>query len=85
MKGNYIQLKINNEIALCEVPDLATKDIVERELIKNRISYFINWQRTGLFHHGREVGIFCVNENHKAQAEDIIKSLASKASIKMYD
>lgn len=82
MKGNYIQLRINNEIELCEVADMATKDIVEKELIKNRISYFINWQRTGLFKGGKEVGIFCINENHKEEAEKILHALGDNIHLK---
>lgn len=81
-KGSYIQLRMNNEIELCEVADIATKDIVEKALIQNRISYFINWQRTGIFRSGKEVGIFCINENHKEEAERIIQDLGPNIKVK---
>ncbi len=45
----YTPLKVNNEIELCEVSDMDCKHLIERVLLKNRISYFVKWNKSGLF------------------------------------
>ncbi len=37
---------VNHEVAFCKVYDLATKEKVERILLKNRISYFNNFSES---------------------------------------
>ena len=44
MQPLYTAVKVNNEIELCEVDNLECKKEIERELLKNRISYYIRWQ-----------------------------------------
>ena len=67
--------KVNNEIELCEVFDLDCKQQVERILLKNRISYFVKWNKSGFFNRRRETCIFCINENDKELATESIRSL----------
>ena len=43
MQPLYTTLKVNNEIELCEVSDPDCKQLIERALLKNRISYYIRW------------------------------------------
>lgn len=76
----YSMVKVNNEIELCEVADLECKQAIERELLQNRISYFIRWNKGGLFHLGRKRNycIFCVNDNVAAQAEDVVNTLCEQ-------
>ncbi len=81
-KGSFIQLRMNNEIEFCEVADMITKDLVEKALIQNRISYCINWHRTGLFNRGKEVGVFCINESHREKAEQIVRDLGDNLKVK---
>ena len=67
----YSMVKVNNEIELCEVGDMDCKQAIERELLQNRISYFIRWNKGGLFRLGRKKDycIFCVNDNAAEEAE----------------
>ena len=45
MQPLYTTLKVNNEIELCEVSDPDCKQLIERALLKNRISYYIRWPK----------------------------------------
>ena len=38
---------VNHEVAFCKVYDMATKEKVERILLKNRISYYVEWEDKG--------------------------------------
>ena len=49
MQPLYTTLKVNNEIELCEVIDLECKKLIERQLLKNRISYYIRWPKSSFF------------------------------------
>ena len=46
MQPLYTTLKVNNEIELCEVSDPDCKQLIERALLKNRISYYIRWPKS---------------------------------------
>lgn len=76
----YSMVKVNNEIELCEVADLECKQAIERELLQNRISYFIRWNKGGLFRLGRKKNycIFCVNDNAAAEAEAVVNTLCER-------
>ncbi len=74
MQTLYTRLKVNNEIELCEVRDGVCKKDIEKELLQNRISYFIRWPKPRLF--GRkDLCIFCVNESSKEEASEIIQNI----------
>lgn len=74
----YTALKVNNEIELCEISDLDCKQLIERRLLAERISYFIRWVRPSLFHRRKNVCIICVNENVKDTAEDIVRTICDE-------
>ena len=41
-------IAVNHEVDFCKVYDMETKEKVERILLKNRISYFVEWEEKGL-------------------------------------
>ncbi len=71
-------LSMNNEIELCEVRDNDCKQLIERALLKNRISYFLRWTRSGLFHIRKDVCVICVNENVQDTAEEVVRSICDE-------
>ena len=77
MQTLYSNLKVNNEIELCVVPDIDFKKLIEKELLQNRISYFVRWQKRG-FLSRREVCVICVNENAVETATDIVEKLCEE-------
>lgn len=79
MQPLYTTLKVNNEIELCEVNDLDCKNLIERELLKSRISYYIRWIKPSLFSRKKNICIICVNDNFKEAAENIIRSICDEA------
>lgn len=74
----YTALKVNNEIELCEISNPECKQLIERRLLKERISYYIRWLKPSLFHRRKNVCIICVNENVKDAAEDIVRSICDE-------
>ena len=79
MQPLYTALKVNNEIELCEVSDLECKQLIERELLNNRISYYIRWMKPSIFSRRKNVCIICINENAKEAAEEIVRSICDDA------
>lgn len=79
MQPLYTALKVNNEIELCEVSDLECKQLIERELLKNRISYYIRWTKPSLFHRKKDVCVICVNDNARDDAENVVRSICDEA------
>lgn len=79
----YTTLKVNNEIELCEVSDMDCKQLIERVLLKNRISYFVKWNKSSLFRRKNESCIFCINENDKELAEQSIRALGKEVEHKV--
>lgn len=79
MQPLYTALKVNNEIELCEVSDLECKRIIERELLKNRISYYIRWPKPKLFNRKKDLCIICVNDNAKDEAENVVRTICDEA------
>ena len=65
MQPLYTTLKVNNEIELCEVSDPDCKQLIERALLKNRISYYIRWPKASLF--SRKKG--CLHHLHQRQCQ----------------
>lgn len=74
----YTSLKVHNEIELCEISDMECKRIIERELLQERISYYIRWPKPSLFFRKKNVCIICVNENVKDVAEDVVRSVCDE-------
>lgn len=59
MQPLYTTLKVNNEIELCEVSDPDCKQLIERALLKNRISYYIRWPKASFFSRKKDACIIC--------------------------
>lgn len=78
MQTLYTSLKVNNEYELCEIEDLECKAVIEKELLKNRISYFIKWPKTSIFSRRKNVCIICVNESAVNDAEAIITQICDE-------
>lgn len=74
----YTTLKVNNEIELCEISDLECKQLIERQLLKERISYFIRWVKPSIFRRKKNLCIICVNENMVDAAEDVVRSICDE-------
>lgn len=75
MQPLYTTLKVNNEIELCEVNNLDCKKMIERELLKNRISYYIRWPKGSVFSRKKDTCIFCVNDSVIDNAESIVRAI----------
>ena len=74
----YTTLKVHNEIELCEIYDPECKTLVEQALLKERISFFIRWLKPSLFNRKKNTCVFCVNDNVKEIAEDIVRAICDE-------
>lgn len=79
MQPLYTAVKVHNEIELCEVSDPECKKRIERELLKNRISYFIRWSKSPIWGRRKESCIICINDNAKDQAEAVVRSICDES------
>lgn len=75
MQPLYTAVKVNNEIELCEVENAECKKEIERELLKNRISYYIRWPKPSLFGHRKDSCIICINDSARDAAEEIVRTI----------
>ena len=78
MQTIYTKVKVHNEVEICETADMDVKSRIEKTLLENRISYYIKWYKQGFFWNSKNVCVFCVNENSKDEAEELINGLAGK-------
>lgn len=78
MQPLYTKVKVNNEIELCEVNDAECKQMIERELLKNRISYCIYWPKTSIFSSKKNTCTICVNDSAKEQAEAVVRNICDE-------
>ena len=78
MQTIYTKVKVHNEVELCETSDMDVKSRIEKTLLENRISYYIKWYKQGFFWNSKNVCVFCVNENSKDEAEELINGLAGE-------
>ncbi len=83
MYSLYTAMKVNNEIELCEVADVECKKLIERELLKNRISYYIRWAKPTLFNRKRNICIICVHDDARNNAEDIVRAVCDESGHKV--
>lgn len=74
----YTAVKINNEIELCEISNADCKHLIERALLRERISYFIRWPKSSFFHRSKNTCIICVNDNSKEIAENVVRSVCDE-------
>ncbi|MCM1046288.1 MAG: hypothetical protein NC417_12335 [Candidatus Gastranaerophilales bacterium] len=73
-----ISIQVNNEIELCEVSEPDCKDLIERALLKNRISYYIRWAKASFFSRRKNVCIICINDSAKEEAENVIRAICDE-------
>ena len=78
MQTIYTKVKVHNEVELCETSDMDVKSRIEKTLLENRISYYIKWYKQGFFWNSKNVCVFCVNENSRDEAEELINELVKK-------
>lgn len=74
MQTMYSSLKVNNEIELCEIEDGDCRKFVEKELLQNRISYFIRWPKKKIFSR-KSTCIICVHDDVGESAAEIIQGI----------
>uniref|UniRef100_UPI00405614A2 hypothetical protein n=1 Tax=Acetatifactor sp. TaxID=1872090 RepID=UPI00405614A2 len=79
MQPLYTAVKVHNEIELCEVSDPECKKLIERALLQNRISYYIRWPKTSIFHRNKALCVICVNDNVRDEAENVVRSICDEA------
>ncbi|MBO5473660.1 MAG: hypothetical protein J6A08_07740 [Lachnospiraceae bacterium] len=81
---DFNELFFNHEIPFCKVYSMESKDKLEKLLLSNRISFFIEWQEKGLwerfFHNdGSEKNVFTIriNEADSVLARNLIEGIDS--------
>lgn len=79
MQTLYTQVKVNNEIELCEVSNLECKQLIERELLRSRISYYIRWPKASLFSRKKDTCVICVNDSAKDEAEAVVRAICDES------
>ena len=80
MQPLYTTLKVNNEIELCEVSDPDCKQLIERALLKNRISYYIRWPKASFFSRKKDACIICINDNVKDESGYNVRFILKRSS-----
>lgn len=84
METLYQKVKVHNELEWCQVSDMATKDKVEKLLLKHRVSYFVKWEKPRLFSGDKfDTCIFCVNQLQKEIADEAIQELGEEVKGKI--
>jgi len=78
MQPLYTAVKVNNEIELCEVSDMECKQLIERALLQQRISYFIRWTKPSFFHRKRNICVICVHDDVREAAETVVRSICEE-------
>jgi len=71
----FMKQKVNNEMEICEITDLEAKQLIEKALLKKRVSYYLKWPKAKFWSRRRVICILCVNENSRDDAEEAIKEL----------
>lgn len=74
----YTTLKVNNEIELCKLSDLECKQLIEKQLLKERISYYIRWSKPSFFSRKKSTFTICVNENVRDDAENVVRAVCDE-------
>ncbi len=79
MQPLYTNVQVNNEIELCEVADPDCKNLIEKALLKSRISYYIRWAKASFFSRRKNVCIICVNDNAREEAENVVRAICDES------
>lgn len=87
MAMKFSDVKVHNEIELCEVNDVVTKEKIEKALLKARVSFFIRWKDKGffskMFGDKNNIGVICVNDLQREAAEECVKRLEKEENIQV--
>lgn len=76
METAYQKVKVHNELEWCQVTDIETKEKIEKVLLKNRVSYFVKWEKPKLFSNEKfGTCTFCVNQLQKETADEALQEL----------
>lgn len=84
----YANVKVHNEIAFCSVTNIEIKNKIEREFLKNRISYYEKWENPGFFRRlfgSRSECIICINEMQKDKAEEVFQEMKINDKVEMIE
>lgn len=79
MQPLYTSVKVNNEIELCEVDNPDCKKEIERELLRNRISYYIRWPKPSIFSNKKDSCIICINDSAKEAAQEVVRAICEES------
>ncbi|MBR6627854.1 MAG: hypothetical protein IKL04_07760 [Lachnospiraceae bacterium] len=79
MQTSYTTSTVHNEIELCEINSLECKQLIEKEFLKNHISYYVRWPKPSFFGRKKDLCIICVHEDVKEAAETIVRSICDEA------
>lgn len=85
---SYTNPKVHNEIALCAVTSMDIRDKIEKEFLKNRISYCEDWDEPGFFR--KLIGIrpectLLINEMQVEKAREIVEGLNLGNKVQMIE
>lgn len=88
MENEYSKVKVNNEMDFCSVTDTNVKSTLEKAFMKARVSYFLRWEKPGLFSKvfggAKPSIVFCINSAQIETAEAVLRELGDiEASVKM--
>lgn len=88
MENEYSKVKVNNEMDFCSVTELDVKAALERAFMKARVSYFLRWEKPGIFSRifagGKSKIVFCINSAQLETADEVLKELGDlEGDIKM--
>lgn len=83
MQPIYTKLKVHNEVEICELTNLECKALIEQELLKNRVSYFVKWPTHFKFGKKKNLCGICVNEADAERAREIIEDIAHQQNVKV--
>lgn len=88
VENEYSKVKVNNEMDFCSVTDIDTKAMLEKAFMKERVSYFLRWEKPGFFSRvfagAKPRIVFCINSAQIEIAEGVIEELGdTKSEIKM--
>ena len=79
MNNELSKVKVNNELDFCSVTDVEVKSVIEKALMKARVSYFLRWEKPGffarLFTSAKTRIVFCINSAQIEIAESVVSEL----------
>lgn len=79
VENEFSKVKVNNEIDYCSVTDTDLKVTLEKAFMKARVSYFLRWDKPGvfarIFTRAKTSVVFCINQAQLETALSVIESL----------